>query len=308
MSEARITLRRVARTYGPLSESVWRDAILLPGHDDLFESLATEIAEFLGISPSSARTAMLTAWESRIDTPRAGFPSVVTRESLAEYYAGGTNGLLVTAYWHSLRPDRYALHGVAALHATQMYGDGPRVFEVGHGIGSTGLLFAQHGMEMTLGDVSDEYAAFAKQRFEQRGVSAEFVDLRSGYPPPESYDVVLSLDVIEHVFEPLDLVREMLRTLRPGGLLVANVAYGRDPEVPEHLLHRRRGFEDRLRTLGLEPIPHPTLDVFWLRTPKRWERPIRRGQDFLNAAWLDVANRYPRLRRLVRRTGLPPLG
>lgn len=45
-----------------------------------------------------------------------------------------------------------------------------------------------------------------------------------------SFDVVVCIEVLEHLFAPLDAVREMARVLRPGGLLIVtvpNVAYWR---------------------------------------------------------------------------------
>ncbi len=38
--------------------------------------------------------------------------------------------------------------------------------------------------------------------------------------PDESYDTVISMQVLEHVFEPLRMMDEMARVLRPGGHLV----------------------------------------------------------------------------------------
>lgn len=297
----------VANTYGPLLERVWREALLLPGHDDLFSSLASEVGEFLEISSTDAAERMEAAWRGRPAESRARFPAVVTEQSLAEFYDDSSSSMLVSAYWHSLRPDRYALHSVAALHATQMYASGDRVFEVGHGIGSTSVLFAQQGLCLTIGDVSDRYIEFARHRLARRALKADSVDLREHYPPSGSQDVVVCLDVLEHVLEPIGLVEQMVQCLAEDGLLVLNVAFGKDPDTPEHLLHRRLGFLNRLRQFGLEPIPHPTLLVMWRRRQATWERPLRAAQDAIVASMLDAGAAFPRLRRLVNRSMLPPL-
>jgi SAM-dependent methyltransferase len=297
----------VAKTYGPLLERVWRDALLLPGYDDLFESLAAEVGSFLGMSEALAEDAMTTAWHLRPASSRDRFPKDVTEESLATFYADSSTSMLVSAYWHSLRPDRYALHSVAALHATLMYASGERVFEVGHGIGSTALLFAAHGLDVTAGDVSDAYIAFARKRIAARGLNVTSLDLRDSYPAQGSQDVVVCLDVLEHVLDPLAMVKEMAATLADGGLLVLNVAFGSDPDTPEHLLARRLGFLDRIRGVGLEPIAHPTLELFWKRPQSMWEKPIRRLQDVTTIAALDFRSRFPRIGRLVRRSVPPPM-
>lgn len=297
----------MAQLYGPLLERVWRDALLLPGFDDLFLSLASEVATFHDWSADHAAHEMERAWRQRPDESRKRFPAEVTEESLAEFYADSNTSMLVSAYWHSLRPDRYALHGVAALRAIEMYADGDRVFEVGHGIGSTALLLARHGLAVTAGDVSDTYIAFMRQRFAQRNLACQSVDLRDGYPERGAHDVVVCLDVLEHVLDPLGLVSSMLDAVTDNGLVVLNVAFGLDPDTPEHLLSSRRGFLDRLRAFGLEPIPHPTLQLFWKRPQASWERPIRRMQDTAAVLAMDIGARLPRARRVLERSMYPPV-
>jgi SAM-dependent methyltransferase len=69
-----------------------------------------------------------------------------------------------------------------------------------------------------------------------------------GHPwPAEHFDVVLSIEVVEHLIHPLDDLREMVRTLRPGGVLYITtpnfnsiskwLAYGKWTIVnyPEHI-------------------------------------------------------------------------
>ncbi len=298
----------MAKTYGPLLQEVWRTALILPGYDDLLRSLASEVGGFLGLDESAAVDAMESAWANRANDALRRFPKHVTEESLAEFYSDSQQGMLVSAYWHSLIPDRYALHGVAALHVAQTYASGTRLLEVGHGIGSTSVLLARHGLDVSMGDVSDVYIEFARSRFASRDLKVQSLDLRDGYPPPGSQDVVVCLDVLEHVLDPVGLVQSMVRTLSDDGLLILNVAYGLDPNTPEHLMRRRLGFLDRLRSFDIEPLPHPTLDVFWKRRQASWERPIRRAEDLLVVASRDVAARAPRLARLVRRASSPPMG
>ena len=45
----------MAKLYGPMYAEIWRQALCLPGYDDLFESLAAEIAAYSGISEVKAQ-------------------------------------------------------------------------------------------------------------------------------------------------------------------------------------------------------------------------------------------------------------
>ncbi|MGO9609832.1 MAG: class I SAM-dependent methyltransferase, partial [Verrucomicrobiia bacterium] len=87
--------------------------------------------------------------------------------------------------------------------------------------------------------------------------------LQDAHFPDESFDVVFSSHVIEHVGNPVALFQEMRRILRPGGALItvlptqfASPSYrffgkwtGEGP--PRHASYfTKRVFEDRLRQLG----------------------------------------------------------
>jgi 2-polyprenyl-3-methyl-5-hydroxy-6-metoxy-1,4-benzoquinol methylase len=295
----------VASLYGPLYEGIWRESLLLPGQHELFASLASEYAAAYGLSQEDAERELELAWREEADRSRATFPAHVSNEELAAYYSAA-DGIPVALYWHSLRPDRYALHSVAALHAVQQFAEGPRVYEHGHGVGSTAILFERHGLETTLGDVSSAYRDFARTRLEARRLPARFVDLTEQQPEEGAFDAVVSLDVLEHVPDPVGEVRRLRALLRPGGLLALNVAFGRNPATPEHLIARRLGFVDRVRSLGFERIASPSLLVFYRRPLSRARSLLYRVQDAPAALAEDARARWPAL-AATRAERIPPV-
>jgi len=289
----------MAVLYGPCFRSIWTRALCLPGLEDLFESLVVELADFLGVTGDEAKARMESAWQNRAESARARLPADKDGASLRTYYSVQEHGLLVSSYWHSLRPDSWALHSVAALRDCMQFAEGNRVFEFGHGIGSTGLLFTAHGYEMTMGDVSPIYRDFARYRFRRRGLNADFIDVSSDEPPQATFDAVVSLDVLEHIPTPIQELRRLHAALRPGGVLVLNVVFGRDPSNPEHILHRRIGVLDRFRGIGFERLPS-TLLTYYKRPLGLARKALYRLQDVLDAASLDLATRrMPLLWRLI---------
>jgi ubiquinone/menaquinone biosynthesis C-methylase UbiE len=102
---------------------------------------------------------------------------------------------------------------------------GKRLLEVGHGIGSDLLTFAQNGAEVCGIDITEEHHRLAKKNFELHGIPA---DLRLGDAaslpwPDASFDVVYSHGVLHHTPDIQQCVREAHRVLRPGGLFVLSV-------------------------------------------------------------------------------------
>ena len=296
----------MAILYGPHYETTWRDALILPGHDDMLESLASEVADYYKISPQAAVLRMREAWDERSETMHAEFGRRRSKEDVLDYYRLQQHGVLVSMYWHSLQPDRWALNSVAALHNVFQFAGGRRVFEFGHGVGSTGILFATHGFEVTLGDVSPAYRDFARYRLARRGLACRLVDLTQEAPSPESYDVVVSLDVIEHIPNPLPELQRLWGCLRPGGVMALGICFGKDPAMPEHVLHYRLGVLDRIRALGLERVPATPLLVYYKREISATRKAFYRFQDFWVALVEDLnALGVPLVWRLAR-TAVPP--
>ncbi len=95
-------------------------------------------------------------------------------------------------------------------------------------------------------------------------------DLTEGVPfADRSFDVVVCEQVLEHLEDPESVVRELVRVLRPGGLMIVGV-----PTFPPLLLHLRKHVVpviDRLRGKRREHV-----QVFDTRSLRRL---IRRAGD-----------------------------
>jgi SAM-dependent methyltransferase len=74
----------------------------------------------------------------------------------------------------------------------------------------------------------------------------------------ESFDLVTALDVLEHVDDDLEVMREIERTLRPGGLTLLSVpAYGFLWGLQDEVAHHKRRYvagqlSQRVEAAGLE--------------------------------------------------------
>lgn len=99
----------------------------------------------------------------------------------------------------------------------------PRALEVGCGAGHTLSLFKQQGLcDWTCGiEISPTVAAQASMRLDQ--VIQGNIEAMELPIEPGSIDLLLCLDVLEHLVDPWETLRRLAALLRPNGVLVASI-------------------------------------------------------------------------------------
>jgi SAM-dependent methyltransferase len=116
-------------------------------------------------------------------------------------------------WWFTSRLER--------IHELLPAGDA-RIFDLGCGSGLAARTFEKYG-RVVGGDISAApLAADAAAGRSRLATRAEQLPFKDG-----TFDLVTALDVVEHLEHDVPAIREMLRVLRPGGILLITV-----PAVP----------------------------------------------------------------------------
>jgi SAM-dependent methyltransferase len=146
-------------------------------------------------------------------------------------------GVAEENYW-------FRRHEAAYLHVAGLIASsdaGAAVLEVGCGEGyGTALLAGQTGRIVGI-DYDSATIDHAAQRYPQ----ATFVraNLAALPFPDETFDAVVTLQVIEHVWNHPEFVRGCLRVLRPGGLLIVStpnrLTFSPGLDEPANLFHTK---------------------------------------------------------------------
>ena len=99
------------------------------------------------------------------------------------------------------------------------YGAGAQVLEIGCGLGTMAMHWAQNGAAVTAVDLNDTSVAQTKKRFELHGLSGDIRRMDAGRLdlPPEKFDYVYSWGVLHHSPDLIHSLAEMLRVLKTGG-------------------------------------------------------------------------------------------
>lgn len=109
---------------------------------------------------------------------------------------------------------------VEALQRVVTLCPGPDVLNLGSGPFFELAMLQDCGRRFTVCDIDPRAVELAVERYGARLAGADVIEPERPLPYADhSFDAVVSMDVIEHVVEPLGWVKEALRVLKPNGLL-----------------------------------------------------------------------------------------
>ena len=214
---------------------IWSQALMLKGQRDLTHSTLTELASRRQTTDlaavrrrcEEAVKSLKHAWDNdvkTVDTPHV------------ERFYDRTERFIDELMWrHTLNEDDTPLAYVGALKFAAAH-DAKTILDFGSGVGSGGLLFVQNGFDMTLADISSVLLEFCAWRFQQRGLPARFIDLKSEPLPTQAFDFISAMEVFELLTDPVATVDMLSDALRPGGYIFGRFASDIDPDRPMHIV------------------------------------------------------------------------
>jgi len=185
-------------------------------------------------------------WERKRRTTEADYRA---------FYAETDYWVLRQAYYH--RNDCF--HAIAAAMRPRSSGD---FCEYGCGVApvATWLYPRFSGWRYTLVDLPSPMLDFARWRFRRRdNVEAQEPGLGADLPLRRDYDVIVCLEVLEHVINPLEVVRHLIAPVRAGGSLFIN--FVDEPGGDENLLESAAERTATIEYLNRELIPRVALQV-----------------------------------------------
>jgi 2-polyprenyl-3-methyl-5-hydroxy-6-metoxy-1,4-benzoquinol methylase len=126
--------------------------------------------------------------------------------------------------------------------------------DYGSGIGTLGIYLNQNGIHCDLADVSAPNLEFVSQRLKNRGITRpKLYPILKEEIPEGRYDFITAFDVLEHVADPVAMIDQISRKLKPGGLFLFNVIHNNEENTP-HVLMDADLIRKHIRGFGLERV------------------------------------------------------
>lgn len=142
------------------------------------------------------------------------------------------------------------------------------ILDFGGGIGSQIInLSGIKGIRLNYADIPGKTFDYAKWRFERRCLDVNMIDAsRDGFLGSNKYDVIIMLDVVEHLVEPEKTVKYLIEHLSPNGYLIMFASfYNNNGEAGWHLnvdRYTNEGFYEIVKNMGLEMLNNAHLRLF----------------------------------------------
>src|SRR3712207_2323755 len=155
---------------------------------------------------------------------------------------------------------RWSLRLAGPFLAFAAVGPGQRVLDVGCGTGVTTAAAADLGAEVVGIDPSEPYLDHARRLRARPGATFELADARAIAHPDAAFDAAVSTLVLDVVPDPLPIAREMLRVVRPGGVVASAVHEFRGAYAHVMMmLDAAAVLDPRARDLRDEMLSHPLV-------------------------------------------------
>jgi SAM-dependent methyltransferase len=126
----------------------------------------------------------------------------------------------------------------------------------GVGYGTRILVDERPEIEAALGvDISDEAIAYAKGRYADLRTEYRVGDAMT-FHSDQPFDTAVSLETIEHLPDPESFIGNLLRSIRPGGRLIASVPTTPSVDANPHHKHdfTERSFRRMFTSRGLREL------------------------------------------------------
>ena len=217
----------------------------------LVRDIRQDLAEFTGLSLEEVRRLLARHGYNARDE----FKDCVERENSDHWFYLGSRYFLF----------ENATHGREIEHSLrQLLPDKARVWEFGGGTGNISLTLAANGYQVAYTELNSLQRDFVEFRAHKYRLNIETIAHWQD-KPRDVFDLVLAIDVLEHIPDYTRVLSELCQSVKKGGLIWETSAFEKNPK---NLTHRIPDGNDYKRILTEFGFVH----VYAVQAGKLWKK------------------------------------
>lgn len=169
----------------------------------------------------------------------AGIPANQWTDQLVEFYSTTKSYLYDSLVWNR-NPEKLRIRRWIAEYLSDLSEEPLKILCFGDGLGFESLYFNLAGHDAEYYELSGPGKTFARSIHEFNDIPfREYSSINE--IPTKTYDIVICLDVLEHVPDPPMIINQFDKFLKDDGHLIINAPfYLVNPQFPTHLDSNRR--------------------------------------------------------------------
>lgn len=159
------------------------------------------------------------------------------KDEIAEYYRTTGQFVYQLAYWEAMESKQREFKKI--YQCCRRFGIN-KLLDFGGGVGSLSIFLSRYRLHCDYLDVPGKTFDFAGWRIKKRGLPLLlFTDARE--LPQRAYDAVVAYDVLEHLFDVEEALRQINRALKDRGYLITRSSFATEGDMH---LPKNRKFQD----------------------------------------------------------------
>jgi starch synthase len=235
-----------------------------------FKGAVAELAEYTQLEDNDILKRIRSVYSSQIQEWKNVIGGQLTRDRVLEFYRS-TDSYLFDLVQYNYENHYYVqwtedlFNFCAGLKDKR---DELKILDFGGGIGSQMISLSRlKGVKLSYADIPGKTFEYARWRFNRRHIDIDMLDAGKGdFLDDRMYDVVITLDVVEHLVDPESTVRYLVNHIKPDGYLAVVTSFvDNNGEAGWHLNADRytdEAFYDFIKSLGMELLNNQYPRIF----------------------------------------------
>jgi glycosyltransferase involved in cell wall biosynthesis/2-polyprenyl-3-methyl-5-hydroxy-6-metoxy-1,4-benzoquinol methylase len=235
-----------------------------------FKGAISELSEYTGLAGKDILKRIRSVYSQQLREWSGAVGDILTRTKVTDFYSD-TDSYLFDLVQYNYENTNYIqwtediLNFCADLNKTQ---DKLEIIDFGGGIGSQLIsLSALKGAELNYADIPGNTFEYAKWRFNKRRLDIKLIDAtKEDFLGNRMFDIVIALDVVEHLVDPEESVEYLIRHIKPDGFFIAITSFvDNNGEAGWHLnvdKYTDEGFYTLIKSSGMEMMNEGMPRIF----------------------------------------------